>query len=97
MILTLKEQSGTNPLLRFLIGEKRERAAQLPVYVDLSHKVAGHKDCPVEKAAVFHVLGFGQTRERAEAMAREKVGPDFFCIPDMGCSARFEAESRVAA
>jgi len=96
-MITLKEHPGANPILRFLVGEKRIRPVQIAVFEDAtSQKVVAHHDS-MDKTTVWHVLGFGRTSSDAIAMAKAKVGPDFFCVPDMGCSPRFEQENQVAA
>ena len=98
-MITLKEQTwAAVPGLRFLVGERRVRPVQIAVFEDAkSQKVVAHKDSIADKATVFHVLGFGITAQQAKAMAAEKVGPDFFCAPDMGCNARFGEGNQVAA
>jgi hypothetical protein len=97
-MITLKEQPGAHPTLRFLVGEKRVRPVQIAVFEDAtSQKVVAHKQSLADKVTVFHVLGFGRTAERAKAMAAAKVGPDFFYLPDMGSCARFGEGNQVAA
>ena len=97
-MITLKEQPGAHPILRFVFGEKRVRPVQIAVFEDeTSQKVVAHKDSIAQQTTVFHVLGFGRTMPQARAMAAEKVGADFFYVPDMGCSARLGEENSVVA
>lgn len=98
-MITLKEQAhAAYPQLRFLVGEKRVRPTQIPVFEDgTSQKVIWHKESLTEQVTVWHVLGFGRTADKARAMARETVGPDFFMPEPMGCVARFETENQVTA
>jgi len=97
-MITIRQQPNASiPFLRFLVGEKRVRAQQIPVFVGATNKAIGERESLMEQTTVWHVLGFGITAEHAKAMAKKAVGPDFFCVEDMGSSLRFEPENQVAA
>ena len=103
-MITIKEQpDAAVEFLRFLVGYRHKRAAMEPVfYVDSegreTEQAIGQRVCESEQVTVFHVLGFGSTKDRAVAMAKASPSAaSFFWPEEMGCSARSEEENPVVA
>ncbi len=97
-MMTLREQPGAAvTALRFVVGEKRLRPVEIPVFeCDSSQKVVAHKVSLTDKVTVWHVRGFGRTAMAAKQMAG-LTNLDFFMPEHMGSNARFGVENQVAA
>lgn len=57
------------PWLRVQVGRMESRTMRVPVYGSKGRLLRGHEESP-RKVSIFRLLGYGETLEQAEAMAK---------------------------